>query len=178
MADRPYDKERLKHLIHYVIWKVGARPGFGATKLYKTAWFSDAKSFVLLGKSITGAQYLRQKYGPIPKYGMQVRSELTEMGYIAQSKDADGHWQFRSLIPPKREWFSAGELEHIDYWADHIANNHTAASISEESHDLGWEIAKMNEVLPFHSVLVSRIREPNERQMEWARRRARELGLP
>ncbi|MGO8044955.1 Panacea domain-containing protein [Rhizobium johnstonii] len=178
MPDRPYDKQRLKHLLHYVIWKAGTRPGFGATKLNKAAWFADARSFVLLGKSITGAQYIRQEHGPIPKYGMQVRSELADVGYISQSKDHNGHWQFRALTPAKEEWFSPQEREHIDYWVHHIADNHTAASISEESHDLGWEIAKMNEVLPFYSILASRIKEPNERQMEWAKRRARELGLP
>lgn len=178
MADRPYDKERLKKLIHYVIWKAGARPGFGATKLYKSAWFADARSFVLLGKSITGAEYVRQKHGPIPRYGMLARSELAEVGQISQKRDADGHWHFKALLPANAEWFSSQEREHIDYWTNHIADNHTAASISEESHDLGWEIAKMDEVLPFYSVLASRIKEPNERQMDWAKRRARELGLP
>jgi hypothetical protein len=67
MADRIYDRNRLKNLIHYVIWVAGARANFGATKLYKIAWFSDARQFVLSGKSITGAPYLREKHGPIPR---------------------------------------------------------------------------------------------------------------
>ena len=178
MADRPYDKERLKHLIHYVIWKAGARPDFGATKLYKAAWFSDARSFVLLGQSITGAQYIREKHGPIPRYGMQVRAELASVGYVSQFQDDKGHWHFKAILPASGDWFSDKERENIDYWVKHIAEDHTAATISDQSHDLGWEIAKMGEVLPFHSVLASRIREPNDDEMAWAKKRAKELGLP
>lgn len=51
-------------------------------------------------------------------------------------------------------------------------------SISDQSHDLGWEIARMGEVLPFHSVFVGRIKEAEGTQLEWAKRRAKELGLP
>jgi len=54
MTDRAFDRSRLKNLIHYVIWVAGAHANFGATKLYKIAWFSDARRFVLSGQSITG----------------------------------------------------------------------------------------------------------------------------
>ena len=177
VEDRPYDKERLKHLIHYVIWKVGARPDFGATKLYKAAWFSDARCFVLFGQSVTGAQYVREKHGPIPKYGIAIRQELADLGCIQQWKSGNS-WRFNALVPAKPDWFTPKERETIDYWAKHIAEGHTAASISDQSHDLGWEIAQMGEPLPFHSVLADRIRDPNGAQMAWAKQRARELRLP
>jgi hypothetical protein len=165
MADRPYDKERLKQLIHYVIWKAGARPGFGATKLYKSAWFSDAKRFLLTGRSITGAPYIREKHGPIPKDGIVVRNELASSGLIEQRKGTGGEWAFKALVKPLSTVFSPEELQTIDYW------------ISELSHDYAWEIATMHEPLPFVSFMASRGREPNDQEMVRLKNRARELGL-
>ena len=179
MRDRPYDQEKLKNLIHYVIWKVGARPNFGATKLYKIAWFSDARSFVLTGQSITGAPYLREKHGPIPKHGIGLRNQLARENRIKQWQNpGSSAWHFRSLEPPKPDWFSEDEKKQIDYWAVHIADNHTAKTISDESHDYGWEIAKLGETLPFYSVLADRVRDLSEDELEWAKIRAKELNLP
>jgi len=178
MKDRPYDKERLKHLIHYVIWKVGARPGFGATKLYKSAWFSDARTYILHGHSITGAPYIREKHGPIPKYGIAVRNELAKENAIKQwQHGGKGEWHFKAVTPPEPTWFSEEERKCIDYWSVHIASDHTAASISDESHDYAWEIAPMGEVLPFYSTLAERIRDPNDEELSRMRQRVEALGL-
>jgi hypothetical protein len=73
--------------------------------------------------------------------------------------------------------FSSGELEIVDYWINHIDKEHTAASISDRSHDYAWDIAKMGEELPLFAILANRIREPNEQELERLRQRAKALGL-
>ena len=178
MNDRAYDIERLKSLIHYVISAAGARANFGATKLYKVLWFAEARSFVLNGASITGAPYVRQKYGPIPKDGMIARVQLVAEQAIQQRQGANGEWIFQALAKPSPNFMTSAEKSQVDYWIRHIDEDHTAMSISEESHDYGWEIAEIGERLPFYSVLAQRARGPNESEMEWARSRAKELGLP
>jgi hypothetical protein len=181
MKDRAYDPERLKSLIHYVIWAAGARPNFGAVKLYKILWFSDARLFVLRGQSITGAPYIREKYGPIPRDGIKLRNQLADAGHIRQWQNkASGHlgWHFRSLVPPAVSWLREDEKVQVTYWIKNISENHTAESISDDSHDYGWSIARMGEKLPFFSILAERIREPNSEELEWAKKRSKELGLP
>jgi hypothetical protein len=181
MKDRAYDPDRLKDLIHYVIWAAGARPNFGAVKLYKVLWFSDARSFILHGRSITGAPYVREKYGPIPRDGMKLRTQLADAGYIRQWQNrASGNlgWHFRSLVPPTISWLREDEKAQVNYWIKHISENHTAESISDETHDYGWSIAKMGERLPFHSILAERVRDPNSDELKWAKERAKGLGLP
>lgn len=180
MSDRPYDRNRLKALVHYVIWKNGARAGFGATKLNKIAWFSDARSFVLTGQSITGSPYLREKHGPVPRDVMIVRDALVREGAIRQWKDRAYRyevWCFRSLTAPVSLDFSGDEIKTIDYWANTIISEHTAESISDLSHDYGWEIAPMGSQLPFISTLAQRVRDPNAEELQWAKNKARELGL-
>ena len=180
MSDRAYDRERLKALLHYVIWVAGARPGFGAVKLYKVAWFSDARRFVLAGNSITGAAYVREKYGPMPRDAWSVREELASIGAIRQWKDRvydHEAWRFKALTPPNVNFFSGDEKKEVDYWIRHIDEDHTAETISDLSHGYGWEIASTGERLPFHSVLAQRIRDPNEEELQWAREAARQIRL-
>jgi hypothetical protein len=178
MTDRTYDIERLKSLIHYVVSVAGARANFGAVKLNKVLWFSDARCFVLYGASITGAPYQRQKYGPIPRDGMAARDHLVAENAISQWRGTGGEWVFKALVKPSMNFMNGNEKAQVDYWIRHIDADHTAATISEESHDYGWDIAKIGENLPFHSVLAQRVRSPNSGEMEWAKSRAKELGLP
>lgn len=180
MTDRRYDKSRLKNLIHYVIWVAGARPNFGATKLYKIAWFADARRFVLSGQSITGAPYIREKHGPIPRDALAIREELVREGAIQQWQDKHFNhngWKFKALTPPSANAFNTDEKQVIDYWIRHIDEDHTAASISEQSHNYGWEIARMGEVIPFHSLLAERVREPNDEELHWAKESVKRIRL-
>jgi hypothetical protein len=170
------DLEKLKRLIHYVAWKAGKNDWFGATKLYKVLWFSDARRFVLAKKPITGATYIRHKYGPVPKYAMIARKELENEKAVRIKKDGDVT-RFLALKPPDVSMFSGDELKTVDYWIQHIDEDHTATSISDESHDYAWEIAKMGEELPLYAVLANRIREPSEQELGRLRQRAKELGL-
>jgi len=65
----------------------------------------------------------------------------------------------------------------VDHFIRYVTEEHTAASISEESHDYGWEIAKMGERLPYHAILAERVKPSTGNQLEWARAEARRLGL-
>lgn len=170
------DLEKLKRLIHYIAWKAGKRDWFGATKLYKVLWFADARQFVLTKHPITGAVYIREKYGPVPKHAMIVRSQLENEGNIRVSKEGS-LTRIVALTHPDTSMFSADELKTVDYWIDYIDKSHTAQSISDESHDYAWNIAAMGEELPLYAILANRIREPNEQEIGKLQRRAKELGL-
>ena len=172
--------DKLKDAVHYVAAKGATRPSFGMIKLYKTLWFADARSFVLTGKPITGETYLRQKHGPVPKHSSKVFEELKQEGRVTlwkQSFQDYAQWRFKVLRSLATNRLNHEEIQNLNYWIKHIDEDHTASSISEESHDYGWEIARMGEVLPLHAFLAERIREPREEELEWAKRRAGELRL-
>src|SRR5680860_147283 len=124
-----FDKEKFKRLFHYVVWKAGKRDGFGATKLYKVLWFSEARTYVLTGKPIAGAAYIREKHGPVPRLAVPVREELTSEGAIKAWKgkyyDYD-MWHFEAKRPPDTSSFSDTELSAVNYWIDYIDKEHTA----------------------------------------------------
>lgn len=180
MTRYAFDREKFKRLLHYVVWRAGDRDGFGATKLYKVLWFSDARAFMLSGRPITGAVYIREKHGPVPRAAMPIREELQREGAIKiwQDRHYDyPSWRFKALRKPDTSLFAEDELKIVEWWILHIDREHTASSISEESHDYAWEIAEMGEELPYHAVFATRVRDPDERESEWVAERVKELGL-
>jgi hypothetical protein len=170
------DLVKLKRAIHYVAWKAGKRDWFGATKLYKVLWFADARQFVLTKKPITGAIYIRKEHGPIPKHGLIAQQELEQEGAIRITKEGQ-LTRIVALSRPDTSIFSQAELSIVDHWIEYIDKKHTAASISEESHDYAWEIAPMDEELPLYAVLANRIHEPSDEELVRLRKRAKELRL-
>lgn len=172
-----FDKEKFKQLVHYVAWKAGKRDWFGATKLNKVLWYSDARTFVVSGKSITGESYVREKHGPVPKHIMQVRAEMEREGTIKIVKEGT-LVRVLALTPAMPSWFPQDELQSINYWIEHIDKEHTAKSISEKTHDYVWEKAKMGEELPLYVYRVLRIPEElKDEDFNRLKSRAKELGL-
>jgi uncharacterized phage-associated protein len=180
VEQKGFDREKFKRLVHYVIWKVGDTPNFGATKLNKVLWYAEARHYMRHKKPITGATYVREKHGPVARAMKPVQDELASSGYIKISKDfvfKYDRWRFHALKEPDVSIFAPEELGEVDWWADHIAHKHTAKSISEESHDYAWEIAGLGEVIPFHAIFANRARPSEGEELEWAKKRAKELGL-
>jgi len=175
-----FNREKFKDAMHHVIAAAGDHPGFGAIKLYKVLWFSDAKTFQRSGAPITGEEYIRRQFGPVPKHGLEVRSELEREGRI---KVWDDRYydrtvtRFKSRQPAITNRLSHDEILTLDYWAKHIDEDHTSSSISDESHDYAWEIAKMGEVIPMTAYLANRWQDPTKDQLAKAKKRLAGRGL-
>ena len=173
-----FDREKFKALVHYVVARTAGKPNFGAVKLNKVLWFADARQYLLTGGSITGADYIRKPFGPVPRQIEAIRDELVAEGKIKVTPpkfEYEG-WRFTSSRSPNVTPLSEAELNTVNWWIRHIGDDHTADSISEESHDYAWEIAKNGEALPLYSQLTSRIREPQGDELSWARAVAARLG--
>jgi len=171
-----FDRDKFKRLVHYVIWKAGKRDWFGATKLNKVLWFSDTATYALTGKPITGATYIREKHGPVPKAMMPVRTELQRQGAIQVAREGKLE-RMTALASPDMMSFTLSEIATVDWWTEHIASEHTATSISDRSHDYTWQIADMGEIIPMVATFATRIREPSDEEMRWGKEVAAKLGL-
>lgn len=168
------DREKLKDAFHYVIARAGGHARFGAVKLYKVLWFSDSKTYVRRGTPITGEQYIRLQHGPVPQHAREVLAELESEGRISSRKSSKDYanWVFKSLRPAGVNRFSNDEMDTLNYWIRVIDTEHTAQSISDETHDdYAWEIAKMGEPLPYFAFLANRLRDPTEEDFARARKR-------
>ena len=175
-----FDRDKFKAWVLYAIWRTSHYESFGATKLNKALWFPEARSFQAYGKPITGETFLRDKYGPRSKHLAEILLELEADSQIEPFEEHLGNFivkRHRVLVPAPISTFTKEELGLIDWWIHHIAEDHSASSISRFSHDYAWEIAEIGEELPLHSFLASRIRPPqSDEEKLWAREQAKLQG--
>ncbi len=172
--------ERLKRLVLYIIWKTGSYPDFGATKLNKVLWFVDSRAYEKYQKSITGTTYIKKQHGPVPKEIEKAKQELKQQGVVESRKFSYFNKEVNKLVTfqcPNLSLFNYEEIGLVDWWIRYIAEEHTASSISEKSHDYAWDLAEMNEEIPLYAVFTPRIRHPKEDELTWAKAEARRLGL-
>jgi hypothetical protein len=176
-----FDREKFRTLVHYVIWKCADPAKLGAVKLNKVLWLADTRAYVLHGQPMTGATYIREKYGPVAREMMPARTALEREGYIRVSTDEFYNRTkavFRTDSQPNLAEIPEQDRKIVDQMIQYVCEGHTAASISEETHDYVWEIAQMGEVIPYHAIFAARIQEPSDEELAWAREVARERGLP
>lgn len=170
-----FNQDKFKALVQYVCWLSREDPSkLGAVKLNKVLWFSEVISFAKIGEPITGARFVKQKFGPVPKSIMPVLDMLQREGLLRiMEVEYYGHKkrQFVCQGDPNTDIFSKEELEIVDEVAASILNSHTAASISDLTHDAIWKLAGIGEDIPLHAVLASSLGTITEGDLKAARER-------
>jgi hypothetical protein len=164
--------DKFKALVHHVVSSCDDPTRLGAIRLNKILWYADTLSYRLHGTSITGEEYVKRQFGPVPKHIVATLKSLEEDGSIvvAERENALGHKLrlFFSLQDAQTELFSPAELSIVEVIIDSICKNHTAESISNLTHDQVWEAANMGEVIPLYATLASSPGEITEEALAWA----------
>ncbi|MCF7820593.1 MAG: DUF4065 domain-containing protein [Candidatus Pacebacteria bacterium] len=62
-----FSSQKLKNLILYILEKCGGKPNVGETVLYKLLYFCDFDSYEINGSPITGMNYVKLQFGPVPR---------------------------------------------------------------------------------------------------------------
>jgi hypothetical protein len=121
---------------------------------------------------MTGATYIKQEHGPVPRGVMGARQRLVASGAIIE-RDAlyFGYPQkhFFALRRPDISMFSADEISLVDQVIEIICKKHTAASISALTHNNVWEAAELGEEIPLYTIFASRPGELDENDIAWGR---------
>jgi len=121
--------------------------------------------------SITGAEYERQKYGPVPRGILVVRAQLrNERKTVERRADIAGlpGDHIIAIEPPDVSDFLPREIQLVDAVMNEICDNHTATSISALSHDLVWHAAQMGEIIPYYAWLAATPVELTDEDFSWA----------
>lgn len=166
-----FNRIKFKALVHYICEKAEDPSCLGAVKLNKVLWYSDSIFFKVHGASVTGETYVKRQHGPVPRHIMPVIDELVSEGRIARGRvDHFGHMktEFIAIAPAHVNLFSAAEIQLIDAAFEHVCLNHTAKSISEETHGVIWQSADLGEEIPLTTVLASEVGEVDEDDIAWA----------
>lgn len=161
--------EKMKEVILYLVRKIGAQPNMGQTVLYKLLYFSDFDYYEKFEKQLTGATYVKNKFGPIPVEFMSVINEMAQNSEIKiVQTEYFGYVQTRYLAnrDPKLEMFSADEIKVIDNVISKLGDM-SASQVSEYSHgDVPWIYTQMGDPIKYDSVFY-RTKQYSVRRYEY-----------
>ena len=179
------DRRKLKELILYISQDYESDPNYGSTHLNKLLFFADFLSYAKYGRPITGAEYVRERHGPVPSavrlgYNSPVQ-ELVREGRarintttiaIPGTRKTGKRITPVAVRPPDMSVFSEQELELINAVLGSFRDL-TAGWISKYTHEFaGWHVVALNEKIPYETIFVS----PDQRQSEHIQRRGLELA--
>lgn len=157
-ADGGTKMPRLKSAIHYVIFSIEPDK-LGAVKLAKILLYADMELFRRTGKTITGASYEKRDRGPLAKDFNRSIDELKMCGYVAERQgDYFGRpqRQFWATKEPDISEFTAQEIAILSWIKDAVCCNHSATSISSETHkNLAWQLANDGQEIPISAYLAA-----------------------
>lgn len=165
------ENARLSEVVHYVVAHCEPEK-LGATKLNKILWYADVIYYREHGRTITGEEaYEKRQFGPMPKNIYGIIRSLQAAGKIRERRmptPAGVRREFVWLEPAPVEQFSAEEIDLLRNVMEAICEGHSAASISEQTHDTLWEETEIGQDISVKAGAVI----PNEitpDAIKWAR---------
>jgi hypothetical protein len=151
--------EKLEELILYISEKLATDSHYGATKLNKVLFLSDFMAYAKFGKPITGVEYIRRQFGPVPKPLVPVRDQMIKKGKLAiQETTIDPTISQKrpvNLKAAELKEFSAEEIALVDSIID-TCKDSTGKHLSNYTHQWhGWIAAEDGETIPYETVFIS-----------------------
>jgi Protein of unknown function (DUF4065) len=170
---------RLRELIVYLAQRSTDDPRFGRVKLAKLLFFCDFGAYSAFGEPITGARYRKKPHGPLADEELLALRDLRDSGAI-NIEEVGVYMYTQKRIVARRDpdisWLTPDQHTLID----EVLKRHRdddATDLSNLSHTFpGWSLASMNEVIPYHTVFISR-EGPTQADLDWAEGIVRERAL-
>jgi hypothetical protein len=133
-----------------------AKPGVGSIQLRKALIIADALHNTLHGASITGARYIKHKFGPVPDD--EAYKVLVEMDFprhmIEVIEEPVGHVtqnSYHAVTEPDYSLFTRDQIDILNYAAN-TAYKYGASRLSDMTHDDVYIKTPMGREIPLHLV--------------------------
>ena len=143
---------KFKNVLLYILERCAGKPNVGETALYKLLYFSDFNYYELYEEHLTGAQYRKLPYGPVPQKLDTIIHQMIDNGQLQRVKTVyNGYPQNRYLPLEKSDLteLKASEKEVIDRVIEQMSD-WSAAAISHYSHkDMPWLASKEGEEINY-----------------------------
>ena len=164
---------KLKQVLLYILEHCAGKPNVGETVLYKLLYFSDFNYYELYEEQLTGANYRKLPYGPVPQKLDQIIEQMRMDGQLERIKtNYHGFSQTRyfPLVKADLRTFKASEKEVIDRVIEQMSD-WSASAISDYSHkDIPWLATKegeeINYELAFYREAPFSVRNYDEKEEE------------
>ena len=150
---------KFKNVLLYILERCAGKPNVGETVLYKLLYFSDFNYYELYEEHLTGAQYRKLPYGPVPQKLDSIVLQMIDKGQLQRVKtEYHGYPQTRylPLIKADLTELKASEKEVIDNVIQQMSD-WSAAMVSNYSHgDKPWKATGNNEDINYELAFYRR----------------------
>ncbi len=147
--------DKFKNVLLYILEKCAGKPNVGETVLYKLLYFSDFNYYELYEDHLTGANYRKLPFGPVPQKLDSILQQMITNNQLQRVKtDYHGYLQTRYLPLEKSNLteLRASEKEVIDRVIEQFSD-WSATAISNFSHkDMPWLASKEGEDIDYELV--------------------------
>jgi len=151
---------KFKNVLLYLLEKCAGKPNVGETVLYKLLYFSDFNYYELYEEHLTGANYRKLPFGPVPQKMDAIIAQMIDSEQIQRVKTTyHGYPQTRYLPLEKADitGLKAIEKEVIDQVIAQMGD-WTATAISDYSHgDKPWKATEPNEEINYELAFYRRL---------------------
>ena len=168
-----FNAEKLQNTLLYVLSRCGGKPNVGETVLYKLLYFIDFDSFETRSETVTGLQYIKYPFGPVPlpRLYLPVIRGMEEQGVLKIVKQIYhdmAQKKYVALADPDLDAFSGAEMKLINNVIDRLSDM-TATQIKTYVHDdAPWLHTEAEEIIDYR--LVFERTEPfarSDREAMW-----------
>ncbi|MCU0653697.1 MAG: helix-turn-helix domain-containing protein [Candidatus Pacebacteria bacterium] len=122
------------------------------TKLAKLLYLADFGWFYKKLQSMSGMQYRKIQYGPVPDMYFRALDEMEDNGQIAIDRTADGPILIsknEGRSPDKNDQISEAELSLIKKISDKWKDKKTNEIVAFTHNQLPYKICEENEIIPY-----------------------------
>ena len=144
--------EKFMNILLYVLEKCAGKPNIGETLLYKLLYFSDFNYYEMYEEHLTGVEYRKLPFGPVPQKTDTVIHQMIADKMIQRLKtEYHGYPQTRyiPLVKPNLKNLKASEKDMIDKVIEQYSD-WSASAISDYSHkDMPWLATKDGETIDY-----------------------------
>lgn len=146
---------KFKDILLYILEKCAGKPNVGETLLYKLLYFSDFNYYEIYEEHLTGAEYRKLPFGPVPQKLDSIISQMISNKMLERFKaDYHGYPQTRYIPLVKSDLtnLKASEKDVIDKVIERYSD-WSATAISDYSHkDMPWLASKDGETIDYELV--------------------------
>lgn len=144
--------DKFKNILLYILEKCAGKPNVGETVLYKLLYFSDFNFYEIYEEHMTGAEYRKLPFGPVPQKIDAIIKQMIDQKQIERFKtDYHGYPQTRyiPLVKANLQQLKASEKDVLDKVIEQFSD-WSASAISEYSHkDMPWLASKDGDVIDY-----------------------------
>lgn len=174
-----FDRTKLADLVLHICGTTSPET-LGAVKLHKILFFSDMVHYLDSGSPLTGETYRKNDFGPTAAHLWDVMEALKKSGKLRYRQvDFFGFpkWEFEALDEVDlEERFSKRQIELVETVKRWICDGHSAASISDLSHNRAWELTDQGETIPYHTAYQMIPVEITDADLKWAEAEAKAVA--